>query len=174
MISLRGTLLRKDCFLSNRRTTTTCTPICQGCKRPGHREEVRTEMSGDVWKLKCPRKVHHFLWRFGHNSHPLNMNIGRRGVELDTRCEDGGHFFLRCLEGERDQLLQITTPLQVLEIIFGWVEDRKMRTVCVLWRWWSERNKKRHGERRLSPPEFASQVTKLTKGVIGVLCQTTD
>ncbi|KAK1682721.1 hypothetical protein QYE76_043569 [Lolium multiflorum] len=38
-----------------------------------------------IWKLECPPKVQHFLWRFGHNSHPLHMNIARRGVELDTR-----------------------------------------------------------------------------------------
>jgi hypothetical protein len=58
-----------------------------------------------IWSVNCPAKVHHFLWRFAHNSHPLRMNIARRGVELDTRCtvrcrlfEDGRHLFLRCKE----------------------------------------------------------------------------
>ena len=53
-----------------------------------------------LWRLHCPAKVQHFLWRFGHNSHPLHMNIARRGVDLDTNCvvcrrqfEDGGHLF---------------------------------------------------------------------------------
>ena len=56
-----------------------------------------------LWNLHCPARVHHFLWRLSHNSHPLHMNIARKGVDLDTRCvvchslfEDGGHLFFRC------------------------------------------------------------------------------
>ena len=30
-----------------------------------------------LWKLKCPPKVKHFLWRLGHDSLPLRMNIMR-------------------------------------------------------------------------------------------------
>jgi hypothetical protein len=63
-------------------------------------ESLKNEVFGKLWKVQCPPKVHHFLWRFAHNSHPLYMNIARRGVELDTRCaachnffEDGGIYF---------------------------------------------------------------------------------
>jgi hypothetical protein len=33
----------------------------------------------EIWKLKCPNKIKHFLWRFAH-SHPLRCNLTRRGV----------------------------------------------------------------------------------------------
>jgi hypothetical protein len=64
---------------------------------------IKHEVFKQIWKVQCPPKVHHFLWRLAHNSHPLYMNIARRGVDLDTRCEvcnkyfeDGGHLFLKC------------------------------------------------------------------------------
>jgi len=53
-----------------------------------------------LWGLNCSGKIKHFLWRFAYNSHPIRMNLKRRGMELDTRCvvcrrlnEDGAHFF---------------------------------------------------------------------------------
>lgn len=56
-----------------------------------------------VWRLNCPPKIKQFLWRLAHNSLPLQMNIKRRGMDIDTRCpvcwrlnEDGGHCFLKC------------------------------------------------------------------------------
>lgn len=56
-----------------------------------------------IWKLRCPNKVKHFLWRFTHNSHPLRSNLARRGMKLDTKCpvcerfiEDGAHLFSKC------------------------------------------------------------------------------
>ena len=61
-----------------------------------------------VWKLECPPRVHHFLWRFGLNSLPLRMNIEKKHVELDTRCavcnamfESGGHLFVACREAAK-------------------------------------------------------------------------
>ena len=30
-----------------------------------------------IWKVKCPPRVHHFLWRLAHNCHPMYMNISR-------------------------------------------------------------------------------------------------
>jgi hypothetical protein len=57
----------------------------------------------DLWKIRCPHKIKHFLWRFTHNSHPLKCNLVRRGMKIDTRCpvcgqmsEDGGHLFFKC------------------------------------------------------------------------------
>ena len=75
--------------------------------RSGGMSTIGTSWMKDTWKkiwsLHCPAKVHHFLWRFRHNSHPMHMNIERKGVELDTRCvvckryfEDAGHLFFRC------------------------------------------------------------------------------
>jgi hypothetical protein len=56
-----------------------------------------------LWKLRCPSKIKHFMWRLTHNSHPLRCNLIRRGMKIDTRClvcnqmsEDGGHLFFKC------------------------------------------------------------------------------
>lgn len=57
-----------------------------------------------LWKIGCPGKIRHFLWRFAHNSLALRKNLERRGMDLDTRCvmcsrqsEDGAHlFFFKC------------------------------------------------------------------------------
>lgn len=57
----------------------------------------------DIWKLRRPRKVKHFLWRFAHSSHPLRCNLVQRGMKIDAGCpvcgnrnEDGGHLFFKC------------------------------------------------------------------------------
>ena len=115
-----------------------------------------------IWKLNCLAKVHHFLWRLCHNNHPLSMNIQRRGVDLDTRCEvchglleDVGHLFLRCkqvkacwratlLEQVRIQLLNCANPLELVEAILNLPEEWKLRTVCLLWSWWTKQNRARH------------------------------
>jgi hypothetical protein len=36
---------------------------------------LKKEVFKKLWKIQCPPKVHHFLWRLAHNSHPLYMNI---------------------------------------------------------------------------------------------------
>ena len=61
-----------------------------------------------MWKLQCPNKTKHFLWRFAHNSHPLRCNLVRRGMVISVKCpvcdhqdEDGGHLFFKC-KGARD------------------------------------------------------------------------
>jgi hypothetical protein len=52
-----------------------------------------------LWSLNCVSKIRHFLWRFCYNSHPIRMNLKRRGMDLDTRCvvcrrlnKDGAHL----------------------------------------------------------------------------------
>jgi hypothetical protein len=56
-----------------------------------------------LWKIKCPSKIRHFLWRFAHNSLALRRVLEHRGTEVDTRCVvcnrligDGGHMFFKC------------------------------------------------------------------------------
>jgi hypothetical protein len=130
------------------------------------------------WKIECPPKVHHFLWRFGHNSHPLRMNIQRKGVELDTRCvvcnrlfEDGGHLFFRCKEAKAGwraldleevcvQLCMCPSPLEVLEHAFSLPDEARMRSIAFLWCWWRERNKANHQDRRLSTSELQFTVIR--------------
>lgn len=138
--------------------------------------EWRKKVWQSIWKVHSPPRVHHFLWRFAHNSHPLLMNIERRGVELDTGCsvcgrlfEDGGHLFFRCKEVKkvwraanldefRQVLLTCQSPMEVLERIFAQPEHIKLQVIALLWKWWTERNKMRHGERRLKPEEFSAQL----------------
>lgn len=134
-----------------------------------------------LWKIKCPARVHHFLWRFAHNSHPLLRNVQRIGVELDARCvickrqfEDGGHLFLRCkevrrmwrslaLEHTRQQLLNCETPRLLLAAVFKLPENVKLQVICLLWSWWSERNNANHKKQRLSVDAFRARVGYFTK-----------
>lgn len=57
----------------------------------------------ELWKLKWPSKIKHFLWRLSHNSNPLRCNLVRRGMHIESSCvicgrllEDGAHLFLKC------------------------------------------------------------------------------
>lgn len=118
-----------------------------------------------LWNIQCPPRVHHFLWRFTHNSHPLHMNIARKGVELDTRCvvcrgffEDGGHLFFKCkavkpvwrslnLEVDRCRLLQCHNAKLVMEEICQMQPEKRVLTVSLLWCWWNERNNRNHGDK---------------------------
>ncbi|PNT63273.1 hypothetical protein BRADI_4g13676v3 [Brachypodium distachyon] len=112
-----------------------------------------------LWKLKCPPKVHHFLWRFSHNSHPVRRNLERRGMDLDTRCvvcstlfEDGCHLFFKCrlvkerwraleLEDVRVQLSLCTSAFDVCHSILKLPSEKATFVVATLWCWWTERNK---------------------------------
>jgi hypothetical protein len=56
-----------------------------------------------LWKLQIPKKIIHFLWRFGHNSHRLQANLKHWKMKLDTKYlvrnrfdEDGGHLYFKC------------------------------------------------------------------------------
>lgn len=37
-----------------------------------------------LWNLNCPKKMTHLLWRMGHNSLALRINLRRRGMRIDT------------------------------------------------------------------------------------------
>ena len=37
-----------------------------------------------LWKIDCPPKIKHFLWRLSHNTLALRKNLQRRGMKLDT------------------------------------------------------------------------------------------
>ena len=122
--------------------------------------------------------VHHFMWRLAHNSHPLLRNVEHIGVELDTSCvvchrlpEDGGHLFLRCkkvkkmwracgLKGVRQSLLECQTSRRLLEELFRIPKDENLKAICLLWLWWTERNKTNHNQNRASVEEFQSSVTR--------------
>jgi hypothetical protein len=112
-----------------------------------------------IWKLTCTPKIKQFIWRFAHNSLPLRMNIKRRGIECDTRCvccqrldEDGAHLFLRCkevrkvwaelkLEEERRTLCECPDAKMVVHEMIGMGEGKSTLIACLLWCWWTRRNK---------------------------------
>jgi hypothetical protein len=119
-------------------------------------ESLKWEM---IWKLPCPPKIQQFIWRLAHNSLPLRMNIKRRGMECDTRCvccqrldEDGAHLFLRCkevkkiwkdlkLEDEREKFCLCHDAKAVVKMLLDLHEEKRIMIACLLWRWWTRRNK---------------------------------
>lgn len=125
--------------------------------------ESRSSLFRSIWKLQCPPKVQHFMWRFAHNSHPPLMNIARRGVHLDTCCsvchhyfKDGGQLFLKCkqvkarwcailLQEVRLSMLKHNAPLDILAEVQELPYEQKMLVIAFLW-CWTERNKSNHKE----------------------------
>lgn len=112
----------------------------------------------DIWKLKCPNKIKHFLWRLTHNGQPLRCNLSRRGMLIDTRCpvcgqmsEDGGHLFFKCklpkqiwrilnFENERQALAAIPDAYDVVDWILKQQGQKRDFMVIILWFIWTERN----------------------------------
>jgi ribonuclease HI len=149
------------------------------CSSNGREPKQNGAIWRKLWKLPCPPKVCHFIWRLAHNSLAVKMNISRRGVRLDTRCpvcfrfdEDGGHCFLKCkmirrcwaalsLEPIRQMLLLKRSAWEVIVTVLGLKEDVCIMTMLLLWRWWSVRNKVNQGEKGLSADEVAADVLKL-------------
>ena len=119
-----------------------------------------------LWKLACPGKIKHFLWRLGHNTLAMRTTLSRRGMDLDTRCvvcerldEDGGHLFCKCkyvkqlwqelnLEHVRLQMAERTSAKEMLRMIWELEEKECILVVTTLWHWWLERNRIRGGEKR--------------------------
>ena len=109
------------------------------------------------------------------------MNIARRGIDLDSRCvvcnrlfEDGGHLFLQCknvkacwralqIEEVRSKLCSCTSPLELLEMVFALPDDAKMKSIAMLWCWWTERNKINHQERHLTIDELQFLILRHTE-----------
>lgn len=127
-----------------------------------------------LWSLPLPNKVLHFLWRVATNSLPMRMKLKRRGMEVDTRCplcfrfnEDGGHAFCKCkmvkpiwrklqLEDIREKLCDCPNVISFLETILNLDEEKKLTVCCILWIWWSERNKANVGDKIRSTQQEAS------------------
>lgn len=96
------------------------------------------------------------------------MNIRHRGVLLDMRCpvcnrfdEDRGHCFFKCkmvkccwsslsLEPIRLMLSSKQSAWEVITEVLYMKEDSSIKTILLLWRWWSVRNKVNKGEKGLS------------------------
>ena len=58
------------------------------------------------------------------------------------------------LEEFRLMLLTCPTPRQLLEALCSLPEHEKLKCICLLWLWWTERNKANHKQTRASVEEF--------------------
>lgn len=115
--------------------------------------------------MPCQPKIQHFLWRLAHNSLPLKLNMKRRGIDCDTICvcckrldEDGAHLFFRCkqvkqvwhslqLEEIREKMCVCRNAKEVMHVILRLPESRKLLVACLMWRWWTWRNKTNAGDK---------------------------
>lgn len=121
-------------------------------------------------------KVKLFLWRFAHNSLALRCNLSRMGVKLDTICpvckrldENSCHLFFNCkgvnnywqmlnLEEERVLLGKCRSGQEVLNKIWDFVEEKRLKVITLLWKWWSAQNKINAEERHMPPTEICKDV----------------
>jgi hypothetical protein len=101
-----------------------------------------------IWKMKCPNKIKHFAWRLVHNSHPLRINLARRGMKIDTKCPlcqrlDEEHLFLKCkmakqvwralnLDTVRERLSELASARDVLVQIMKEKEDIRLQCITTL------------------------------------------
>lgn len=87
------------------------------------------------------------------------------GAVCGKYFEEGGHLLLKCklvkqrwrallLEDVRLRPIPCMSATEVLAIILGLPEDRKLTVLALLWCWWTDRNKGNHGERRMESEAF--------------------
>lgn len=43
-----------------------------------------------IWKLDVKKKIQHFIWKACHNRIPMNANLKKRGMKVDTICKQCG------------------------------------------------------------------------------------
>lgn len=134
-----------------------------------------------LWKIRCPKKMIHFLWRLGHSSLAVRVNLWRRGLKLDTLCvqcgrldEDGARLFFKCkkvkLIWAELQLDQIRTSLAttvsakaaIVDVIKLKEESQRL-VITLLYTWWSERCAVRVGERPRSSSQLAQLIRSYTE-----------
>jgi ribonuclease HI len=119
----------------------------------------------EIWKAECTPNVQQFLWRIAHNSLPHRLSLQRRGMDIDPICplcsrlnEDGCHLFLWCktvksiwrnnqMEDIQKQLIECTSPQEVISQILHLRHDQKVRTISLLWWRWKDRCKIVAGEK---------------------------
>jgi hypothetical protein len=88
------------------------------------------------------------------------VNIERRGILCDTLCvcckrldEDGAHLFLKCkemrglwksigMEELCDRMSTYENAQAVVQEILLLNDEKKVLNLCLLWRWWLQRNKR--------------------------------
>lgn len=59
--------------------------FASGSNTPNREED---EVWAKLWKLQCPGKIKHFLWRVAHNTVAFCRNLRRRGMDVQTVRRD--------------------------------------------------------------------------------------
>lgn len=118
-----------------------------------------------------------FLWRFTHNSLPIQTKLARKGVkQVDTSfsvCfradEDCGHLFFKCKEAKelwrcihleelRQSLTGMSSAIEAVTHIMGQQAENRLNAIILMSCWWSARNKAHQGERRCSIVELHNNI----------------
>lgn len=64
------------------------------------------------------------------------------------------------MEETRLNLLACPSPRRLLACVFALPENEKLRVICLLWLWWTERNKANHNQTRATVQDFCFLLTK--------------
>ncbi|KAM0910182.1 hypothetical protein ACQ4PT_014329 [Festuca glaucescens] len=147
-----------------------------GSMQSSSNPELTEKFWKDVWKLECTPKIKQFIWRLSHNSLPLKKNLERRGVKCDTLCvccgrldEYGAHLFVKCkavkpiwealgLTNLRHRMWDTQSAKEMIEIIMKLDTEERILVCCLLWQWWSNRNKLNAKEKGRETNQLISQI----------------
>jgi ribonuclease HI len=94
------------------------------------------------------------------------MKIDKSCVMCGRHDEDGAHLFFKCkfvrhiwaelqLEGVRQEMVELLSAREVLELILKLKPDSQGRVITLLYLWWSERCSVREGGQRRSESQIA-------------------
>ena len=128
-----------------------------------------------VWKLNCPDKIKHFLWRVCKEILPTNYRLAVRKVSINDHCgfcgdcESLGHILWDCkvsVEVWREMdigLPRLNQPTRDFMDVVWVVMERKGGTDWVLfaitaWQIWNNTNKLEHEGRCKEPRRIAREV----------------
>lgn len=115
-----------------------------------------------LWNLKIPNKIKHFVWKSYHNCIPSMVNLGRHHVHVDglcPLCKDGlettDHVIFQCIRAREiwDTVEFISMGIidSQMDIKDRWlyignnVSVQEVEQICVgAWAIWNDRNNVTH------------------------------
>ena len=132
-----------------------------------------------IWKLKVPKKFHHFLWRAAKDSLPTKQNLRLRRISIDDTCDgcnDQSESLMHCLwlcDQARSVWLSdlgfffltqknCRSFLEILETLFsGRSGFRCALFAMIAWCLWERRNRMRERQRTWQLHEVGDKVKEL-------------